>query len=1196
MSNQMVDVINSAGTRWGVWMVAACLDSFVLLSVVGLIWFGIRKRAVPQIGYCLFLLVPLKLLVPLVVTAPSSVARWAPSAVVAQWLESASPAIHEENPQVFGRAMNSHHAWGSSEILSTPQQPMTERLPGEQAPQNQSRAGVQSLTTDLIPTPKPAVASIREENRSWKLSLSAQFMLAWFVAIGLLLARLIHSQWKFRDCVRNLAAIEESQLPVDLQELRTETGVRQTWRIVECDEVTVPAVWGFFRPTIILPRGLMTSLTPQQIRWVLLHELAHIRRRDLAVDALQRCASVLHFFNPAVWVANRIARHLREYACDDLAQLWSKGSVEESGEAFLAVLRQGNSRGRPLDATPGLLALGRREDTFRRMRRLLDSDRPLCKRPGWVAVVGLALMALAALPSLRAGDDEKKVDSKEPPRIAGAPDGQPRKPSLFELRVIGPQGKPVSQARLDLKISPVPTKADLQTGKFLRRTSQWVELQTDEAGRMEIKLPPNSKQFSLTITTPGYAPYLSSWRSPPDGKLPAALTAALESAWTAGGVVVDQQGQPVVGADVLPSIEYSKGPGEEGQLGAGIWTKTDASGRWRCDTIPDSYNDVPVSITAPHFKPLEQRISRREFELKSGATPTARLVLDRGVTVIGRITDETGKPIRGALIRTKILSISLGREAVTDEHGDYRLDGCEPGKARLVASAKGRAIDLQDVTLSSGMDPVNFRLPLGGKLRVRVIDEQGKPEPKTMFSLQAWRGQAQGFEFSHQNLMTDAHGIWEWDEAPLDQIEMGIYPNNKMWMSNRKLVPRAQEYAFKSTPLLVISGRVIDAETRQPIPSFAVVPGIRTTKTRMNWARGEKVNGLNGRYSYQDRFEYYAHLIRIEAPGYRPVVSRDIRNEEGQVTLDFELKKGADVVATVLTPEGLVAGGARAALGVQDSQLTIRDTHIEPNPTVPQQDADLSGKIRFPMQEKPYALVITHPSGFAHLGGTPESSPTTIKLEKWARVEGTFRVGKNLVAGIPIVIDANPERSYGAYLNSSFTTTTDQNGHFVFERVLPGRIQIYRQFVIDGTNGIAEGASTGMVLTKLSAGQNATINLGGTGRPLVGRVRPPVEYAGKIPWRFVQISFGADHARKTGGPAPGPSFYAGTLNDGSFRIEDVPPGNYGLSVDVIRDTGLWRREIPVTIPATKEGQPVEPFDLGLVILEKWEPPVFSRSN
>src|SRR5262245_55805562 len=85
MLSLVIADVNSAADRWAAWIVAASLDAAVLLALVGLAWLAIRRRVAPQVGCWLFLLVPLKLLMPVAVTVPTAVARWTPSALASSW-------------------------------------------------------------------------------------------------------------------------------------------------------------------------------------------------------------------------------------------------------------------------------------------------------------------------------------------------------------------------------------------------------------------------------------------------------------------------------------------------------------------------------------------------------------------------------------------------------------------------------------------------------------------------------------------------------------------------------------------------------------------------------------------------------------------------------------------------------------------------------------------------------------------------------------------------------------------------------------------------------------------------------------------------------------------------------------------------------------------------------------------------------
>lgn len=90
-------------------------------------------------------------------------------------------------------------------------------------------------------------------------------------------------------------------------------------RVAVTDKLTSPAVVGVLVPTLILPLSLFTTLTPAQIQFVLLHELAHIRRGDYLANLFQLFAEALLFFNPAVWWISHQIRREREACCDALA-------------------------------------------------------------------------------------------------------------------------------------------------------------------------------------------------------------------------------------------------------------------------------------------------------------------------------------------------------------------------------------------------------------------------------------------------------------------------------------------------------------------------------------------------------------------------------------------------------------------------------------------------------------------------------------------------------------------------------------------------------------------------------------------------------------------------------------------------------------------------------------------------------------
>lgn len=115
-------------------------------------------------------------------------------------------------------------------------------------------------------------------------------------------------------------------------------GLPRRARIRESPEIRSPAMCGFFRPVILLPPDWAAG---SDLRWILLHEIGHIRRGDILWRWLFQMARAIHWFNPLVWVAERAARIDQEMACDEWVLAREKNPARaEYGEAILRAARR----------------------------------------------------------------------------------------------------------------------------------------------------------------------------------------------------------------------------------------------------------------------------------------------------------------------------------------------------------------------------------------------------------------------------------------------------------------------------------------------------------------------------------------------------------------------------------------------------------------------------------------------------------------------------------------------------------------------------------------------------------------------------------------------------------------------------------------------------------------------------------------
>lgn len=144
------------------------------------------------------------------------------------------------------------------------------------------------------------------------------FVTVWFVFFLVKTGRLAASI----NHTRKIRRINNYGLPSWQKRLRIladRLGIQQQVQVLESTFIKVPVVIGYLKPVILLPFGMMSNLPAGQVEAIILHELAHIRRRDYLVNLLQCFGEAIFFFNPAIlWLASKI-REERENCCDDIA-------------------------------------------------------------------------------------------------------------------------------------------------------------------------------------------------------------------------------------------------------------------------------------------------------------------------------------------------------------------------------------------------------------------------------------------------------------------------------------------------------------------------------------------------------------------------------------------------------------------------------------------------------------------------------------------------------------------------------------------------------------------------------------------------------------------------------------------------------------------------------------------------------------
>jgi beta-lactamase regulating signal transducer with metallopeptidase domain len=246
-----------------------------------------------------------------------------------------------------------------------------------------------SLMSEIESAPLPIEVSAPEmrDPIRWHLWL----FVAWGCGVLWGLSRL-GRQWRSAlALVRSCEAVDNRVAHDMLARLCAAFALRRAPVLYQSGEARSPMLIGAFRPRIVLPKDALDhGLTPQ-VEMMLAHELAHVRRADLAWLWLLTFCEILFFFHPLVWVARREAAVDAESACDELALKVTGRDAHEYGSMLVDVVAQMRS-----PKSPAPLGVGMFEsvNTLKRRLKAMTTSRNRFSTILGVLLVGVTTLAI----------------------------------------------------------------------------------------------------------------------------------------------------------------------------------------------------------------------------------------------------------------------------------------------------------------------------------------------------------------------------------------------------------------------------------------------------------------------------------------------------------------------------------------------------------------------------------------------------------------------------------------------------------------------------------------------------------------------------------------------------------------------------------------------------------------------------------
>ncbi len=353
--------------------------------------------------------------------------------------------------------------------------------------------------------------------------------------------------------------------------------------------------------------------------------------------------------------------------------------------------------------------------------------------------------------------------------------------------------------------------------------------------------------------------------------------------------------------------------------------------------------------------------------------------------------------------------------------------------------------------------PLVFRLGPGRTIRGRVVDSKRRPiagasiTPELLdgWDLLGWRAE------------TDADGRFEWKNAPLEIIVLNV-DNAAEGQRVRRFGPGPQvgDIVVTMPAPFRLRGKIVDAETGRPIERFRLIEGDIWTydfnseedEGPRDWSLGRARTIVGGHYEVrfprsgrpgEDRDrrpeEYTLLMIRIEAEGYAPAISRKYRLQDGEQTLDFSLRKRPWINGTVRAPDGSPVAGAEVVVAVKGRPLPgIYNGRLSRGWQGDVVRTGPDGRFAFAKPEQGGRVVIVSDCGLAQRTVDELAAAPDVTLEPWARIRGQLRVGTQ--PGARRIVGATvwePDYRGDPIVGITARALTDAEGRFLLDRVAP---------------------------------------------------------------------------------------------------------------------------------------------------------------
>ncbi len=558
-------------------------------------------------------------------------------------------------------------------------------------------------------------------------------------------ARLLIRLRRFYSLVLPLNPLPQEALPAKVrQSLQKVLGTNELPVISTSSTVPSPVVIGVLSPIVVLPEAIINDLSEEELTSVLIHECAHVVRRDPWFHLAQQFAGIVWWFHPVVNKLNHVLSRSREEICDNYVLRHAEPA--EFSRTLLKLAERSQA------VRPALSLLGMFGNVWSletRVQGLLAPQRSVFVKSDfrWTAVIVVVLSACCLMVGGRSA-----VLTMAPQSVSEQNNSGIQQQNTSKENTQAAETKPATQQGETIKVSlsgvyHLPESNDGVSAKVqvyhfrLEGPMLLGEMRTNDKGEFEFDELEVEKCYEyenviVLATAPGFVSSALSFHCPNEENSFKLKLPMSNNPITISGTVTDEDGAPLVGANVFfgyPILGFQS-------------DVTDSSGRFKIRDLPATLSEFLIDDLVPVRPPARRLIRSTGFSVMvqhpdypnfRAEYTEPREVLDIQLpppaVIEGRVFDLiTGAPVPNVAVHAQGVADSYWVEVLTDVKGRFHLR-LQHDHYNIWAVQKGRMpLAIKAIEAVPGVRSVGheIRMVRGGFINGRVLSKDGKPITK----------------------------------------------------------------------------------------------------------------------------------------------------------------------------------------------------------------------------------------------------------------------------------------------------------------------------------------------------------------------------------------------------------------------------------------------------------------------------------